>query len=412
MIIFSRTIIMFLFLSIISIINLQAQGAENTNFYTPNAQDPLYKIYMKYDYFSDYLVSSDFNTQEATGLEYRYQTMGKGQAPEGGWKSRFVADVGILTPQGEFNTNYLTQWSPLPNTGGYGTSAGTGTGVGGYGTSGSYGSVEDIYGRYASMDEYLASPDFQPELANALEYRYRTRGKGPEPAGGWRTAFSDNTYTPGFSVGPNAGIPWGQPGTGMVRGNGSTMIDPNINRWPQGSPVNPVSNTGNQALKEFIKATAELQAKLQTPQTDYNYTGDSPQRKQLINDLSGISRQLDQVRNLQGQGGEYSTSAGTGTGGVVNTNFYTPNAQDPLNKYYEKYPSFDAYRQSTDFNTQEATGLEYRYQTTGKGPVPEGGWKSRFVADVGILTPQGGFNTNYLTQWSPLPNTGGNSATN
>jgi len=78
------------------------------------------------------------------------------------------------------------------------------------GTPGSYGGVEDIYNRYASMDAYLASPDFQPELANALEYRYRTRGQGPEPTGGWRTAFSDNTYAPGFSVGPNAGIPWAE----------------------------------------------------------------------------------------------------------------------------------------------------------------------------------------------------------
>jgi len=193
-------------------------------------------------------------------------------------------------------------------------------------TPGSYGGVEDIYNRYASMDEYLASSEFQPELANALEYRYRTRGKGPEPAGGWRTAFSDNTYAPGFSVGPNADIPWGQPGTST------------------GASVGTGTSSG---------AAGNINPRI-------------------------------------------------AAGQVKNTNFYTPNAQDPLNKIYNKYVSFDDYRRSPDFNPQEATGLEYRYQTTGKGAAPEGGWKSRFVADVGILTPQGEYNTDYQNQWSGL----------
>jgi hypothetical protein len=74
--------------------------------------------------------------------------------------------------------------------------------------AGSYGGVEEIYNRYGSMDDYLKSADFQPEMANALEYRYRTRGKGAAPEGGWRTNFSDMNYAPGFSTGANSGVAW------------------------------------------------------------------------------------------------------------------------------------------------------------------------------------------------------------
>jgi hypothetical protein len=73
---------------------------------------------------------------------------------------------------------------------------------------------------------------------------------------------------------------------------------------------------------------------------------------------------------------------------------------DPLKQLYDKYASFSDYLNSPDFKPEEATGLEYRFQTTNKGAVPVGGWKSSFVSGVGI-TNYGTLvvNSNYVTQW-------------
>ena len=99
--------------------------------------------------------------------------------------------------------------------------------------AGSYGGVEDIYNRYASMDEYLKSPDFSPTDANALEYRYRTRAKGAAPLGGWRTNFSDQSYAPGFATGANSGVAW-------------NSADPSWNSWFQAqAKAEPNRNYGS-----------------------------------------------------------------------------------------------------------------------------------------------------------------------
>jgi hypothetical protein len=202
-------------------------------------------------------------------------------------------------------------------------------------------------------------------------------------------------------VGYNAGAGT-DTGTRSIAGNRTVL---------QESFATPASESG-QSYKNFIDAIVAFRAQLlQSNQTELKYREDSPEKSKLINGLSSIISQLDQLKNLPDRGNERSSSS-VQAQGVENTNFYTPNAQDPLYNIYNKYDSFDAYRRSSDFNPQDATGLEYRYQTTGKGPAPEGGWKSRFVKDKGILTPDGEFNTNYLNQWSSLPATGVNSATN
>ncbi len=82
---------------------------------------------------------------------------------------------------------------------------------------------------------------------------------------------------------------------------------------------------------------------------------------------------------------------------------YDPNNHgptgDPLASLYQKYPSFQDYLDSEERKSlplQNDAAMEYRYQTSGKGAAPTGGWKNEFT-DKGIVKAgTGKINQDYL----------------
>jgi hypothetical protein len=113
-------------------------------------------------------------------------------------------------------------------------------------------------------------------------------------------------------------------------------------------------------------------------------------QKQEVLDTPSVNTRATNVADASPTGNVYDPS-NSGVNG------------DPLKQIYDKYASFDEYLGSPDFKPEEATALEYRFQTTNKGAAPEGGWKSSFVSGLGI-TNYGtlAVNSDYVTQWKRL----------